>query len=275
MYCVKGKDLNKVILSLVLFAAGATGQVRDDTARLAERLKPFRAYQPVYEMQPADYVRVQDELTTWIDSRVKSGASAAQMNDELSGAGLLSDGAGSVDDFLDKSFAGFLGKIEPLTDGVSPNVLALSFGIYTGTVCGYDDTVVLYSRSSMTRIARINAQPTLVPNGLHLRTLRVTAAGPEGRIVGSAWVASNCTSNWNGESFRIDRIQGTTLVPIANQPMRAPFGAFAGDPVRITLEGNDVTVGYTTQEGKANLIPAVERYRIDGDHLTRLPGPPR
>jgi hypothetical protein len=121
------------------------------------------------------------------------------------------------------------------------------------------------------RVANINAE-RMYSHGHRLWDLVVGKPGPDGsRTIGSAWVVSNCTSNWNGENFRVDRVKHTTLIPIANQAI----SAFLGDPVKITLGGSAVTVQYSTQDGGTNLIPAAERYRIDGDHLIRLAEPPR
>jgi hypothetical protein len=97
------------MFGLILFAACAVGQVREDTARLAERLKRFRAYR-MYQLQPVEYKSVQDEFSAWIDSLLKSGKSLDEMNRELDGAGLLSDGAQDVDTF-ETNYAGFLGEV--------------------------------------------------------------------------------------------------------------------------------------------------------------------
>jgi hypothetical protein len=150
-------------------------------------------------------------------------------------------------------------------------MLALTFGIYIGSFCGYDDTVLLYSRKPLRRVARINAQPTYSPNGSHLREVVVGPDAPgKGRLVGSAWVLSNCTSNWNGENFRIDRLRDARLQPMVNQSIRA----FAGEPVLIRIEGGDVTVNYTTNDDQANLLPAIARYTIEGNRAVRIGPPP-
>lgn len=237
---------------------------------MAEHLRRFRGFK-VYELQTDEYKAIQDELLAWIDVRLREGKGGSVMNLELKTAGLLSDGPQTIDDEFDKTYAGFLGGVSSSALPDAPDFLEVTFDILSGGYCNEDTTVVLYSRSPFHRIAVINAEPKY-SHGALLRTL--TVGRPDGssrRIIATAWVASNCTSNWNGESFRIDRIQGRALIPIANQAI----AAFAGDPVKITLEERAVTVRYTTQDGKANLISAVERYRIDGDHLTRLPSPPR
>jgi hypothetical protein len=183
---------------------------------------------------------------------------------------LLSNGAHDAD--FESNYAGFLGTVAVKEEGIAPDMLAVTFGIYVGSFCGYDDTVLLYSRKPLRRLARIIAQPTYSPNGSHLREVVVGPDEPgKGRLVGSAWVLSNCTSNWNGENLRIDRLRGATLQPLTSQAI----GAFAGEPVTIRIQQELVTVGYTTNDTQANLIPATERYRIERDRAVKLPEPSR
>lgn len=67
--------MRRPILSLLLCAAGAAGQAKDDTARLRER------------------------------------EDGTAMTGELKSPGLLSDGAQSIDDEFDKTYSGFLGGV--------------------------------------------------------------------------------------------------------------------------------------------------------------------
>ena len=84
--------------------------VRPDTARLARHLQRFRHYK-LYEMSAADYQPIRREFLAWLDSRVKAGISAEQMNVELAAANLLSDGPQTIDDEFEKTYAGFLGGV--------------------------------------------------------------------------------------------------------------------------------------------------------------------
>ncbi len=76
--------------------------MRPDTARLLNRLEPFRHYK-VYELQTNEFRSIQHEYLTWIDSRMKTGTALTQINQELSGAGLLSNDPNDVDDRFDKT----------------------------------------------------------------------------------------------------------------------------------------------------------------------------
>ncbi|HEY1754792.1 MAG TPA: hypothetical protein VGG72_05315 [Bryobacteraceae bacterium] len=78
--------------------------------------------------------------------------------------------------------------------------MAIKFGIHTGSGYNFDETVVLYARDSLQRVARINAQPSY-EHGYDLRDLDAGKDDQAGaRIIASGWVASNCTSNWNGNT---------------------------------------------------------------------------
>jgi hypothetical protein len=74
--------LPRLITSLLVCSAGLAADVREDTTRLLEHLERFRGY-AVYEMTADEYKAIQDEYLAWIDSRVRSGRSAALMNVEL------------------------------------------------------------------------------------------------------------------------------------------------------------------------------------------------
>ncbi len=232
---------------------------------MAEHLKRFRAY-PIYQLQPAEFKPIQEEVLAWIDTRVKAGENDEQMNRELESAGLLSKGAEDVNDF-EKSYAGFLGEVEVRTKGISPDVVAVTFGTFTGSFCGYDNTAVLYTRKPFRRLARINAERSF-SHGYRLRQLAVGKddAG-RGRMIGSEWVASNCTSNWNGNIFRIDLLRARAVVNVLNRGV----GAFGGDDVGIDIKDDTVTLRYTTMTGEtADLLrPGIARYRVQDRRAVR------
>jgi hypothetical protein len=232
---------------------------------LAEHLKRFRTY-TVSEIEAAKYKPIQEEVLAWIDSRLKSGSTVEQMNRELKAAGVLSVGAQDVDD-MEKNYAGFLGEVKLRAKGIAPDLLAVTFGIFTGSFCGYDDTAVMYTRTSLRRIARINAERSYT-HGYHLREFTIgTDDGSGRRTAGSAWAASNCTSNWNGNIFRVDRLRAGSLDSILSQGE----SAFLADPITITQEGDTVTFDYTTMSGAPAVLVrhAIARYRAEGARAIR------
>jgi len=233
-------------------------------------------------MDFAEYNPIQGEYLAWLDSRVKAGASAAIMNAELASAHLFLDGPEpDIVEMLDKSYAGFLGEIESRPADPERDLLAITFGIHTGAACGFNETLVLYSRRTLQRIAWINAEDlqtdspgrrrALAEGMVSTWRLRDFAVGRDdpsrGRLIGSAWVLSNCTSNWNGESFRIDLLNGQALKNVFS----AGVGASYDDQLRIRTEGDSITFTYTSSiaDGTAELRPAISRYRVVGGRAVR------
>ena len=249
----------------ILMCALASAQVRDDTARLAAVLKTFRAYK-AYQFQPDDYRRIQTEYLTWIDVRMTHRITPEQMNQELQAAGLLSEGAQTIEG-AERSFAGFLGPIATPAAGIPKDLLAVTFGIYMGNSCGYDETVAIYTSKSFRRVAVLNAKSDRA-NGSYLRSIVAGRdEGANGRLIASAWVFANCTSQWNGNTFRIDRLRRGSLQTVLEQGE----AAYEGDPVEIQVQRDSVTFTWGTTSGflAATVRLATKRYRIQGNRAIR------
>lgn len=195
---------------------------------------------------------------------MRTGSSVARMNEELESVGLLSNGPETVDDF-EKNYAGFLGELANRPVRNAAGLSVVTFGIHTGSSCGFDDTVVLYQGKPLRRIATINASSQ---HGYRVREVSVGRSDPgRGRIIGSAWVLSNCTSNWNGEAFRIDLLQGRSIATVLERPL----GASSAYPVEISIEDDIVTFRYTTAIGDLVSLTrtGIARYRVQGGHAIR------
>lgn len=262
------RGLSRLIACGMVCAFCFGSESQTDTIRLAAHLKPFRRYK-TYEISGAQYKTIQQVYLSWIAARMKSGVTLAQMNEELRAAHLLSDGP-TVGDDMEKSFAGFLGLVEALQLGVT-DLVALKFGIYGGSFCNLDETAVLYDAETLEELARINAETVSTHGSRYGFRLRGLAVGKDdgvrGRIIGSDWVMSNCTSNWNGNAFRIDVSRGHSIKNILEREL----GAFGRVPVRISVEGNTVTVKYTTMshDGDKLLRAGIAIYRVQGDRVSR------
>jgi len=226
----------RLVLCLILCGPCFSGGVQEDTVRLGARLKQLRVHQ-IMELPDAYFSPIQREYLAWIDSRIETGASVSKMNAELAEAHLLSSGPRTVDDMFEKSYAGFLGEIKSKPVRPARDVFAIVIGIHTGVYCNFDDTVVLYARNLLRRVARINAEQSHT-HGYLLRDFTVSEDDPSrGRMIGSAWVASNCTSNWNENIFRIDLIRGQSH----ENALYAGARAFSGDELNVSTAGDRIT----------------------------------
>jgi hypothetical protein len=257
------------VVSLVLSLAAlfAAADLRPETAELARQLKPLRSAKR-YTMTATQAQKARDAVLVWLDERMESGVSIDEMNRELVAAGLYSDGPDSpVDGFdPDKHFAGFVGKIrqQPLHKSIS-DVVAVTYSIRTTTPCGNDDTVVVYTEAApRKRLLRVNADDRY-QHGYRLRDFTFGHPGPAGnRIIGSAWVMSNCTSNWNGNRFRIDSLDATGTLHNAHTSSES---VYFGEPMRVTTSGDTVTFDFTGSSRKPDQFTRREakRYRVSPD----------
>lgn len=219
-------------------------------------------------MQGSEYKSVQNEYLAWIDVRIRSGATVAKMNEELISAGLILKDPELVDAApnIEKNTAGYLAEISMQPPGDAGDLRALTFGIHAGSSCGFDNTIVLYQGTPQRRVARINADDSHKV-GFHLLAVTFGKDDPNrGSLIASAWVVSNCTSNWNGKAFRIDHLRGQSFEGLLDRGV----GAF-GDEVKISIENDTVTFDYETSIRDTSILirEAVARYVVQGSHAIR------
>jgi hypothetical protein len=119
----------------------------------------------------------------------------------------------------------------------------------------------------MLRLARINGEQSYT-HGFFLRELTAGKGDSvRGRIIGSAWVASNCNSNWNGTIFRIDLARRQSINNVLNRGV----SAYGGAEVKISIEDRTVTFDYGTGMGDLAVLTraGIARYRVQGSRATR------
>jgi len=259
--------LTRLSLLAIACAGLISAAVQPDTIRLAEHLKRFRRFRS-YEMPAAQYKPLQRGYLSWVTARLKAGASVDAMNSELKAANLLLSPSEPDDvDAIFDSHAGYLTEIEIRPTGASRDVIAIRFGTYTGSACNEDDTVALYHREPFQLLTIINAESSYA-HGYILREVSVGNEDAKGRLIASAWVASNCTSNWNGNIFRIDVARAGVLKTVLEKGV----GAFFDDELRIGIEAEGVTFRYSSGIADTDVIvrKAIARYEVHGGHATRV-----
>ena len=248
-----------LILHLPVLEAAAP-----DTLRLAAHLSQFRKFK-LYEFRATDFEAVQRRYLAWVDRRIAVAQAPESMNAELEAAGLLSDGPDTVDDMFERTYAGYLAKIVSLP--VGDEQIAVNLGIHTGGYCNRDETLVLYERKSRRRLAVLNsAHP--YSHGYLLSGFSIGASSPiAGRLIATSWIASNCTSNWNGSTLKIDRLFRGSVRNI----LQRSAGARNEDGITVRLAGNVVEFEYVTWlgDGDATVRTAIARYRVTGNRALR------
>jgi len=181
-----------------------------------------------------------------------------------------------VNDF-GMSYTGFVGTIHSKAyadfEGVKApdGLLLFLLPIYTGAYCNEDETLVLYNPETRQRIGWINGETTY-RHGFLFGAVAAQPKGSDGtRLVATDWIASNCTSNWNGQILRIDALaKGRATQVLDHSPAR---GAFRGS-TKIQIEKDTVQFTYysfaNVSDPDGSLPLPVERYRVRGTRALRL-----
>ena len=252
---------------LLIVAAVAIAQQREDTARLAAHLKVLRGKKWITD---AERRSIEREYLEWIDSRVYAGRNVEAMNRELDTAGLFvqwrktPEAADTLDE-LYASHAGYLGPISTKPIHSRGDLVVIGAGVYMGEGCSLDVTAVVYKRLPAKRLATINAEGADQSRyAYHLDSIDIGAEGNGGQLAASAWGVSNCTSSWNGKRIRIDRLRTHRPATIFARDLAAQDN---GDGVSSRVDGDVATFLYHGATGDTDLIsgPSVARYRVSGD----------
>lgn len=238
----------------------------NDTARLLKNRHAVRNRQ----LSPDDYQRLRMDYVAWIDRRVKAGESLTDMNRELKAAGLVAEQPNALSG--DKNLAGYVDPIKIRQVPSTKAVFVLEASMYQGTGCSSDVTAIVYERTSLAKLAEINATPGSVEFPYYLSGIDVSdkdATG--GRLIASGWTVSNpaCTSTWNGKLIRIDQANDSWVKNI----LRRDLWAHDRDPENITVrvKGSDVTFEYDggTPDVRLFVSPSIARYRIVDNQAVR------
>ena len=221
-------------------------------------------------MTAAEYARFQTQYLEWIDVRMRAARTTDSMNRELTAAGLFPPPTGPTDPDLESN-AGYLDEISTRQIRGASDLVAIGAGIYKGAGCALDETVILYQREPLRRLARINAAPERNDYPYYLSGLAAGEKGASGeRLVASGWVVSNCTSTWNGKRIRIDRLKGHLIDNVLARDVAAQDRE-GSDNVAAWTRGDLVTFWYQGATGDVDLAsgPAIARYRVVGDRAVR------
>jgi hypothetical protein len=251
---------------LLVILPSAIASPAKDTALLSARLKTVRGEN---WLPDDEYSRVQKEYLAWIDSRLKAGVSEKSMNRELQAAGLLerwpkTTYSEAVDE-VNKSHAGYLDPISAKPVRAAKSILVSAAGVYRGSGCSRDVTAVIYQRRPLKRLAYLNADPS---EPFYLSGLDVSEEGSTGeRTVASGWVASNCSSTWNGKRIRIDRLKGSSDELLLARDLDAQ-DRDQGENVAARVERDVVTFWYQGAIDDDAMLsgPAVASYKIVSGH---------
>jgi hypothetical protein len=208
---------------LLAILPSAISSPAKDTALLSAHLKAVRGED---WLQHDEYRGVQKEYLAWIESRLKAGVNEKSMNRELRMAGLFPRQPNIADsdamDEMNKSHAGYLEPISVKPVHTAKDVLVIAAGVYKGFGCSLDVTAVIYRRRPLRRLAYLNGDPSDPQYAFYLSGLDVGEENSTGeRTVASGWVASNCTSTWNGKRIRIDRLEGSLIKQIFARDLNA------------------------------------------------------
>jgi hypothetical protein len=240
--------------------------IKQDTVHLATSVK--RAHEGG-RLTSARYKEIQEEYIGWINARVRSGISVEGMNQELRFAGILCnepDNLGSS--FSTEQHAGFPDEIR-VKRLPQDEFLVLIAGIYTDIGCTVDETVLLYSKLPLRRIAMINGDDSLGDYPRYLSNLALAKDGAGIWLIASGWFTSWCTSTVTEAMMRIDAVNENSRIGILHKavPARRSDTDWAILP---EITGKTVAFRYaTTLRDNLELVGhSILSYRINGVHAS-------
>lgn len=257
-------------LRLISFAASlglaVAAPVQKDTAALANHSKGLRA-QPA--LTSSQHAQIRAEYLNWIDTRMKAGVSANAMNRELNAAGLVKEGPNEVNEFFE-NYTGYLGEVGIAPTSGGSDLLAVTAAVDTGMGCSANDFIALYSRDTVARVAVISAEPKF-DRAWHLSGLAVGPGGPRGRLVGSGWFVSRCTSTITTATLRLDALGPSGMRTILNRQVSARSGLKDWD-VKFQIGIDVATFRYAANMSDAQIMirPGIEIYRVKNGHARRV-----
>lgn len=246
------------LLFVCLWIAPASSP--QDTAHLAAHLRAVRGNK---WLPPDEYKDLRAEYLAWMDARVKASQGIERMNQELKSAGLFANWSDSLNE-MDKSHAGYVKPIEKRWVRGTKDAFVIEARIYKGAGCSIDVTAVVYERGSLTKLAEINAAPDKPDYAYFLSGIDISGKDASGlRVAASGWVASNCTSTWNGKRIRIDQLRRSSMENILARDLYA-HDRDAVEDVAAQVQRNTVTFRYDGGIGDSDLLstPALAKYRI-------------
>ncbi len=257
------------LLSVLAVSSWAGAAQPADTARLAAQVRAVRGRN---WLKAAEYAPLKAQFLEWIDARVLAGRTIESMNRELKAAGLLLEPPKSADPYS-TDYTGQLAGVSAQPVRGAGDLLAIGAGISRGSTCHLDDTVILYQREPLRRLAHINAE---LGDGDFACCLSGLAAGEKdasgARLIASGWVYSNCTSVWNGKRIRIDRLKASSVENILARSLSARDRE-ASENVAPWVRGDEVTFWYDAGLGDSEAMapPAIARYRVAENRAIREP----
>jgi hypothetical protein len=215
-----------------------------------------------------EYRAIQSEYLAWIDSRLKSGVNWQSMNRELESVGLIPRGPKNSDPAkeMDTSYTRYVEPISVRSVRSGNDLLIIVAGMFKGNGCSLDVTAVVYQLKPPKRLAILNAEPGESQYAFYLSGLAVSDVATDERLFASGWVASNCSSTWNGKRVRIDRRKNSVVRGVLVRNLAAK-DSDEGESISAQVERDVVTFRYNGAIGDGDLLsgPAVARYRIVGD----------
>ncbi|MBL8212566.1 MAG: hypothetical protein JNK87_17760, partial [Bryobacterales bacterium] len=210
------------------------------------------------------YAQLRQEYFAWIDTRVQDRRSTSQMNSESRGAALFVV-VNSEDDRRP-------GVIEPLRArqvAQAPELLAVEVTIHRAMACNWDVSVLLYDRNTRRRVATLRAVADVRTEPYSVLALDAKRQASGELVVGSLWAVSNCTSTWNGQRLRMDRIGSGGSRLLLERDLEAQLQ----ENEKVVVKEGQVRFLYNGAVGDGDILSTeiVANYRVTGDTVTREP----
>lgn len=250
--------------AILLLIAGSSLGFGQDTLTLSRLLSPHRQGDRV---PSGAFHPITDSLILWADSRIRAGASADELNAELSSSGLFRPAeAGNPDAY--QAFLGYLGQV---TEEEIAQTDLIRFTLQIGKPCGYHEIALIYDHDRTRQLAAVRE------GGGSYTPIEIvsSAASPiEGTsdiLLSFGSTAQWCSSTLTSSYMWVARISGDSAKILLDERVYSRRSFRDGPDIEPSIVGKTVTFEYISESKDSGLIvrPYLRRYRLEGDQLIR------
>lgn len=254
------------LLAICALVPGYTLAQGLDTVALATHLRAVRG---VDSIKNPRFPELRREMMRWVDLRVLRGDPVSQINQELRSNNLLYKTAKPT--FVPGSDTTVTGYVDQVTVQEAPgadDLLVIRFGV--GMDCGYDQSAIVYRRTPLARLGWIESPSTGAP--MNFTSVSVGEEFEGQRLLATESYGAWCSSSFTGIRLEIWRIASSGSMHALLIRPDIEGRRWFDNLVTTHVEKNIVTFRYTGDLPEISILvhAAIERYRVDGDKVTRI-----
>ena len=218
-----------------------------------------------------EFSHLQRAYVEWIDACLHRGESIERLNEALKAAGLVAIHSEVPSPDPDND-VGLVDRLVVRHVRADPSLAVVVARIYQNANCGGADTAIFYASGFKERVATIDFGVKPDFGAMYLSGLDAVWDATNGDlIVASGWVASNCTSTWNGKQIQIDRVRSASVRCLLRRSLYA-HDRNDGYNVGATLANGVASFWYDAGliNGDLLAVAGVASYRVQRERAVRV-----